>query len=217
MYQLITATTANEGLWGINTLKGGFLAACLVMAGLLILGQSVVVVIAALRATATPDEASTKLKEAAALLETASKAIQLAAQENKDAATANKEAATTSGASTTAGVHALKFIKDDSAVLNLIQRNLPEANRYLMEVDLNAANAEEKAESATAATEKATEATEEATTKTEEAVETADKASASTFIGALNAVALKNPLVGAALLFTLIGAIGANLIMFSIT
>jgi F0F1-type ATP synthase epsilon subunit len=195
------------------TAKGGFLLGCMVMAGLLILAQFVVSV-AEVRAKAAATE---KVKEAATDVQAAAKEVVTAAEKNKQAAEANLEAATTSGASSTPGVAALRMIRDDSGIRDMLRQNQSQAAQFLKLVDLDELDAQQKAGAAKEASDQAQTMAEGATAKAQEAVKEAEgTASSSSFLGALQSVSGKLPLVGGALLFVLIGGLGAGLIKFAV-
>lgn len=196
------------------TLQGGWLLGCLVMAAALIVSQCIVAVYEAGHPDSGAEDAAKKLRNVADKLEIAAKDIEAAAMQNEKAAKANAEAARQNHQHDQAEIEALEILHSNDQVLNLLGSQKLQVQERIQARQGNQVT--RKSSTAAAASEKAKQASEDAKKKVAEAKKETESSTDSSFFGTLRQVSNKMPMVGAALLFTLVGGLGAGLIKFSI-
>lgn len=199
-----------------DTLRGGFLLGCLVLAGLLVLTHAITAIWPQRTGPTRRGGNRRELESAAAGLAEAALELEEAVAANREAVEANLEAATAAGASTTAGVEALLSLRSNDNIVRLLGNEEPDALDYLTRVDLDQADATDKAEKAERHTEKAGEQTEKVRRTVDEVEKKVKAGRGASFMGTVEGISERMPMVGGAILLVVLGGMGADLITFSI-
>jgi hypothetical protein len=196
---------------GIDTTAGVFLIGCLLIALVLIAIQGVI----SYKASTSDRVDPAQLREAAQQVKEASESLSEAAADNEAVTQALKDAVQPARGAKRRGLETVRLFHDGTP--GLAPTDLPVIES--LESELIAFDPDDLAARVPAAkAREARQSVKEAREKADEAVEEVEKGGQkSSFFGVIGQITKQHPFIGAALLFVLIGALGADLINFSVS
>jgi hypothetical protein len=195
---------------GIDTTAGVFLIGCLLIALVLIAIQGLI----SYKASTSDRVDPAQLREAAQQVKEASESLSEAAADNEAVTEALKDAVQPARGAKRRGLETVRLFRDGTP--GLVATDLPVIDS--LESELLAFEPDDIVGRVPAKAREARESVKEAKKKADEAVEEVEKSGQkSSFFGVIGQITKQHPFIGAALLFVLIGALGADLINFSVS
>jgi hypothetical protein len=196
---------------GLGTTAGFFLIACLVIAAILIGFQGVISRDLARSGKVDPAQ----LREVAERLQKASDALAKVAADNEEVSEALRKAARPAAGARRQGLRTVQGFRNGTPGLDgTIDLPLIED----LEAELEAFDPQELVERVPVERAKAVSASaREIRKETDDAAKEVEKSGQTTFFGLIGQITRQHPFIGAALLFVMLGALGADLINFSVS